>query len=617
MLANASYLGTVQNVQGATVSIELSNESLPGISFIDGYGYRIGQVGSFVRIPIGYVDLYGIVSQVGAAAVPEHLQTTEPFGRRWMTVELVGEGTGAYGFQRGLSQYPTYGDKTFLVTEPDLARLYGRPDAPNFVKVGHVASTESIPALVDVNRLITRHSAVVGATGAGKSTTVAGLLQSLTESARFTSARIMVLDIHGEYAAALKDRSTVFRVNPSAHDNEKALFVPYWAMLLDELLSLTLGQMDDPSRAAVTQIVYEMKREALAKVNRDGVTDKTVTVDSPVPFSIHRFWLNLHNLVNATHTVSGVAQTSDNIAYADGDNGELLRGDAMSVVPPRYRPPNQTGQDKVFLSTSTLNIRRQIDGLGAKLRDPRFDFMFRPGEWLPDLDGNPQKDLDALLSSWIDGEHPIAILDLSGVPADVLTELVGVLLRMMFDALFWARNLSEGGRERPLLLVLEEAHAYLAKGDEGAAAHAVRRIVKEGRKYGIGAMIVSQRPAEIDSTILSQCGTIFAMRLANAVDRSNVTAAVTDNLAGLLGMLPALRTGEAIIIGEAVQLPVRTIIDPPAKNRRPDSSDPLVYDSSGPGGWNRKRENSDYTDVLKVWRQQDPRSPRLHKEEHH
>jgi DNA helicase HerA-like ATPase len=182
-----------------------------------------------------------------------------------------------------------------------------------------------------------------------------------------------------------------------------------------------------------------------------------------------------------------------------------------------------------------------------------------------------------------------------------------VLIRLLFDALFWARQLPEGGRSRPLLFVLEEAHAYLNSGNEGAASVAARRIVKEGRKYGLGAMIVSQRPSEIDPTILSQCGTIFAMRLANASDRSHVTGTVSDNLEGLFNMLPALRTGEAIIVGESVHLPLRALVDAPAKNRRPDSHDPQVYDPSTRGGWNRPKQAEDYARVLKNWRSENPR----------
>jgi DNA helicase HerA-like ATPase len=237
--------------------------------------------------------------------------------------------------------------------------------------------------------------------------------------------------------------------------------------------------------------------------------------------------------------------------------------------------------------------------------------LFRPGPWRPTENGITTDDLDNLLEQWIGGAKPITILDLSGIPSSILNHLVGALLRIVYDALFWARNLSEGGRERPLLVVLEEAHTYLNQNSNSLAAHAVKRIVKEGRKYGIGAMVVSQRPSEIDPTILSQCGTIFAMRLSNPSDRSHVTGTATDNLEGLFHMLPSLKTGEAIIVGEAVHLPVRTIIDPPSKDRRPDSCDPLVYDANYPGGWNRKKETSNYADLVYVWRTQNPRSPKI------
>jgi uncharacterized protein len=194
------------------------------------------------------------------------------------------------------------------------------------------------------------------------------------------------------------------------------------------------------------------------------------------------------------------------------------------------------------------------------------------------------------------------------VPVSILMDLVGVLIRLLFDALFWSRFLPEGGRARPLLFVLEEAHAYLNSGNEGAALVAARRVIKEGRKYGIGAMVVSQRPAEIDPTILSQCGTLFAMRLANTSDRSHVTGTVSDNLEGLFNMLPSLRTGEAIIVGEAVQLPLRTLIDAPAKDRRPDSHDPLVYDPDSKGGWNLAKRAEDYAKVVETWRSENPRA---------
>lgn len=623
MPSDPTYLGTVQDVTGSTISVALDIDTVSGLAFIDGHGYRIGQLGSFVRIPIGYLELFGVVSQVGAGAVPERLQDDQPFGFRWMTVQLIGEGQQKGQFTRGISQYPTVGDRVHLVTEQDLERIYGRPDEPNYVRVGHLASAESIPALIDIDKLVTRHSAVVGTTGAGKSTTVAGLLASLSDKANYPSARIIVLDIHGEYAAALEDCANIFRVNPEPEKNEIQLCIPFWAMTFEELVSVTFGSLsDDVSRGAVMEKVTELKLSSIANFPRSGITEENLTVDTPIPFSIHKLWFDLFRLVNATHTAAGSGQSEDTEALLKDDNGNPVQaGDAMRVIPPKYMSQTQGGTDRIYLSGSSLNIRRQLDGLASKLRDPRFDFLFKPGQWSPNEIGEPTEDLDTILQQWLGGSKPIAILDLSGIPISVLTKLVGILLRVIYDALFWSRKLSEGGRERPLLLVLEEAHAYLGQGETTPAALAVRRIVKEGRKYGIGAMIVSQRPAEIDTTILSQCGTIFAMRLSNRTDRAHVTGTVTDNLEGLLNMLPVLRTGEAIIVGEGVHLPVRTLVDPPSNNRKPDSSDPLVYVKTdeqkgpeAPGGWNRPKEEADYSEVVHVWRRQVPQSPRLFSE---
>lgn len=610
---NPTYLGTVQDVQGATISIALDKETVSGLTFIDGHGYRIGQIGSFIRISIGFTDLFGIVSQVGAGAVPEALAKVEPYGYRWLKVQLVGEGRRSSEFKRGISQYPTIGDEAHLVTEQDLSRIYGRPDAPNFVRVGNLASAESIPALIDIDRLITRHSAVVGTTGAGKSTTVANLLVSLSDPDRYPSARIIVLDIHGEYHAALKDRATIFRVNADKTRGDQPLFIPYWALSLDELLRVTpFRGLTDADRAALVEKIKELKLASLKAHARNGITVDTMTVDTPIPFSIHRLWYELHRYVCSTHTAQGANQNETTEAIEEGPDGQKILGDIMEVNPPRYRPITSGGLNRIYLSGAQLNIRRQIMATESLLRDTRYDFMFRPGPWCPnptfqDLDAQPAQDLDALIKAWVGGDKPITILDLSGVPVSILMDLVSVLIRLLFDALFWARYLPEGGRMRPLLFVLEEAHAYLNAGNEGAASIAARRIVKEGRKYGLGAMIVSQRPSEIDPTILSQCGTMFAMRLANATDRSHVTGTVSDNFDGLFNMLPTLRTGEAIIVGEAVHLPLRALIDAPAKHRRPDSHDPKIYDPESHGGWNHTKQVEDYARLLEKWRGENPR----------
>jgi DNA helicase HerA-like ATPase len=197
----------------------------------------------------------------------------------------------------------------------------------------------------------------------------------------------------------------------------------------------------------------------------------------------------------------------------------------------------------------------------------------------------------------------LTILDLSGVPSVVLNQLIGSILRIIYEALFWSREKTEGGVLRPLLVVMEEAHRYLGGEKDDAAAQIVKRIAKEGRKYGIGAMVVSQRPSEVDETILSQCGTIVALRLSNPADRARVKGALPDNLSGLMDLLPVLRTGEAIIAGEAARLPVRCRITIPAADHRPRSADPKVSEA-----WSKRRVSEGYDRVVASWRAQSTRA---------
>jgi len=237
--------------------------------------------------------------------------------------------------------------------------------------------------------------------------------------------------------------------------------------------------------------------------------------------------------------------------------------------------------------------------LRSRLLDRRYDFLLHPGDWEPELTGTVKNDLDKLLEGWLGHEKQITILDLSGVPSAVLTRLIGSILRIVYEALFWSREKSEGGVERPLLVVMEEAHRYLGPEAGTVASEVVKRIVKEGRKYGVGAMVISQRPAEVDETVLSQCGTIIALRLSNPVDRARVKGSLPDNLAGLMDLLPVLRTGEAIITGEAARLPVRCRIALPRQEHLPRSNDPNVTKA-----WARRRSAEGYDRVVASWRSQ-------------
>lgn len=615
MKNNSTYLGTVQDVSGTTIRVAMVNDSLSGLTYVDGEGYKIGQIGSFVKIPIGYNYLFGIITQVGASAVPENQTLNQPYGNRWMTIQLIGEGQRTGEFQRGISQYPTISDEVHLVSEIDLKRIYGQPDKPYFVNVGHIAGAESIPALIDVNKLITRHSAVVGTTGSGKSTTVASLLNALSDTKKYPSSRILVFDIHGEYGKALKDRANIFKINAdkSATSTEKELYLPFWALNFEELIDISFGKFsNEKDQNVVLERILQEKLKSIIKYPKTGIETDTLNIDSPIPFSLNHLWYDLY-----TETLGKFYPDKDDspLAYETDALGSEIKGNPITASPPIFKKinTNKANGDRVQHPIETpLNNSQQLHSLGSKLRIPRYDFIFKPGEWSPKEDGQTDKDLDSLIKDWIGSDKPITILDLSGVPIAILNTIIGVLLRIVYDGLFWARNLSQGGKERPLLLVMEEAHNYL--NSEGSALSIVQKIVKEGRKYGIGTMIVSQRPSEINATILSQCGTFFALRLSNSTDRSHITSAVSDNLEGLTSMLPILKTGEAIILGESVKLPMRTIIKAPPRDKRPDSQDPIIFDevdtneSLLPGGWgNRMEKNPNYEEFIETWRAQNPK----------
>jgi DNA helicase HerA-like ATPase len=481
--------------------------------------------------------------------------------------------------------------------------------------------------LLDINKLITRHSAIVGTTGSGKSTTVSSILRSLSNDSKFPSARIIVLDIHGEYGNALKDKATIFKINPdSRNKNEKPLHIPFWAMSFEELMNISFGNIKEEDKGKILEYITDLKLKSHNSSSYDGVNSQNLTVDTPIPFSIKRLWLYLHRLIKSTHTTPGTGQhfcditedfdpdnTTEALIEDEDTEDPIEEGDAINVIPPKYK--NQV-HGQIYLSGQRLNISRQLDSLATKLRDPRYDFLFDPGKWAPDLDGNTKEDLSTLFEKWIGSEKPVTVLDLSGVPIPIMNNIIGILLRIIYDGLFWARNLSQGGKERPLLVVMEEAHSYLNNENQGPASEIVQRVVKEGRKYGIGAMIVSQRPSEINPTILSQCGTFITLRLSNSTDRSHITGAISDNLEGLTNMLPILRTGEAIVLGESVKLPMRTLIKAPPIGHRPDSQDPIVSDPLGPeesmspGGWGIPMEDDpNYEEFMLVWRQQDPNLP--------
>jgi Helicase HerA, central domain len=614
--SDPSRLGTVEDVNGSSISVKLSENTPSGLLFVKGEAYRVGQVGGFIRIPSGYVDLYGVISQVGAGAAPGPPELAPQLGNRWLRVELVGEGRRGVKFERGISQCPSIGDPVHVVTESDLKTIYAPGDEDGYVAIGRVASAESIRAYLNLNRLVSRHSAVVGSTGAGKSNAIANLLGVISDRERFKSTRVVLFDLHGEYAKAFGDLARVFSVGADTISKETELNVPFWALTAEEFISLTMGNVSGTPLALLQERLLSCKRGSKPGGVAHGLSDQCITMDTPLPFSVHKLWHDLYSLQCATHSVSrNQNQTEATRAYIqEGVPLANAVGDPDLVVRPKFRPLKDVKDDpdKIYAGLYSDLPRTHLDLLESKLRDPRMRFLFSPGDWAVSKDDTSKADLDELLASWIGADAPISVFDLSGIPTGVVDDLVGVVLRILYDAVFWGRLKDEGGRARPLLIVLEEAHMYLGAQSKGRAATAARRIAKEGRKYGVGLMLVSQRPSEIDSTILSQCGTIVALRLTNDLDRGQVSSCASDNLKSLFSMLPILRTGEALIVGDAVNMPIRAVIDRLQERRRPDSDDPMAVVPKGPdgkrirrGGWTESVKTEDYKPLVEAWRKQD------------
>lgn len=547
-----TLVGEVQSVSGSTVSVHL-RAGLSSLVLVGSESYRVGQVGAFLRVPLGYSHLYGVCSQVGAAALPHAIvgQGEAEIDGRWLTLTLFGESLGG-DFKRGVSQYPTFGDEVHLVTNDELNQIYRSPDIRAPLAIGSIASASGIDARIDLAKLVTRHSVVVGSSGAGKSNLVGVLLEALATQG-FQAARTIVLDPHGEYVNAVGNKGRVFSIKPDNPDHEP-LYVPFWALPFDELVQTTLGDLNTSQEGAVREEVVALKRAANAHLDVP-TPHEAITADSPIPFSVKKLWFDLDDFEHRT--------------YVDNAKTQLEQletvGDAEALIPNVY-PHHALGGGSPFQGPRR-GLTRGLELMRNRLRDSRYQFLFSPGADLtPDLEGQTVDDLDALVASWVGHDRPITVIDLSGAPADVRSLVAGTVLRIVYDALFWAAGLPVSGREQPLLVVVEEAHLFLPDGTDNPAQRTFATAAKEGRKHGVGLLLVTQRPTELDSSVMSQCGTMIALRLTNQADRSRVTATMPDDLANLAGLLPSLRTGEAVVVGEAMPIPSRVRI-PVATNK--------------------------------------------------
>ena len=419
------------------------------------------------------------------------------------SVDLLGEISGGERpkFQRGVTNYPTIGDAVDLVTAQDLRTVYA-PSGSDQINIGTLQQDSSVIAYVDVEEMLSKHFAVLGSTGVGKSTSVSLLLNEILKAR--PNLRVFLLDVHNEYGRCFGDRALVL--------NPRNLKLPFWLFNFEEIVDVLFGGRPGvPEELDVLAEVIPMAKGLYTQYqNSDRLGLKRVdpksggyTVDTPVPYRL-----------------------ADLISLIDERMGKLEN------------------------RSSRIIYHKLISRIETVRNDPRYTFMFDNAN----VGGDTMAEVISHLFRLPANGRPMTIMQLAGFPAEVVDSVVSVLCRMAFDFGLWSDGVS------PLLFVCEEAHRY-ASADRnigfGPTRKAVSRIAKEGRKYGVFLGLVTQRPAELDATIISQCNTLFAMRLANDRDQALLRSAVSDAAANLLSFVPSLGTREVLAFGEGVALPTR------------------------------------------------------------
>ena len=485
----AVQIGRVSAISGFKVTCILFDRAVAAVT---SQTYSRLQIGALIRIPTPTTVAFGFINSLALRQ-----ETVEQQNREFAIaeVELLGEliprSAGAPpAFARGISVYPTLGAPLYPATTDDLALIYDKPNSWTLA-IGTLHQDPNRIAYLMSQELLSKHSAILGTTGAGKSCALVLIVRSLL--AAHPNGHVVLLDPHGEYAPAFPGLAE--RITP------QNLHLPYWLLSFDEMVEI-LCSTDPVARSreayVLKDVIIAAKREALgAEVNVH------LTVDTPVPYP----------LASVIHKIS----------------------DAMGKLD---KPDN------------TLPYLRLLTTIENLRQDKRYAFLF--GSF--SVRDNMVEILARILRIPVNG-HPITIFDLSAVPSEIVDVVVSLVCRLIFDFALW----SERDESIPTLLVCDEAHRYIPSDESlgfEPTRRSISRIAKEGRKYGVSLCLVTQRPSEVSESILSQCSTVFALRMSSERDQNFVRRTLPESAAGLLNSLPALRQQEAIVVGEGVAHPM-------------------------------------------------------------
>lgn len=574
-------IGQIVEVSGTKVRVELSNKVEELTRSYEGKVYPIGQLGSIVKIHFGRNIIFGFVTLLRMRS--DEIQTNSlpippEADQRIMEVELFSHGqwsqsTQKLSFSRGVKTYPLPQQGVYLLTQNESSGLFSaaegiREDEYNpLVPFASYTSATSIPCRANIDKLFGLHCAILGSTGSGKSGAVATLLHSILDHSCIDenkiAPRIIMIDPHDEYGSAFLDRGITYQAYSTIDKNDKIdIKLPYWLMSSDELRTLIIGKTEKEATSQ-NNIIYK----ALAHSRM-----VSVGLVSPAPTNYN--W-NIPDDDLPLHDPRPKAgRTFEEIMSFDSD-----KPIAFSLIEfenhIRYVQASRIVKDKVGKETDGTfaeKFKSILDKLSVLRRDPRVAFLME--DWEKHKEITLQEVLDQLVGEIIKDEKnkDIRIIDISGLPNEVAGPLTAMVSRLLFQ--YKVHQTLEERIADPFLLVCEEAHRYVPDHGEAqyaAAQSAIRRIAREGRKYGLGLMLVSQRPADIESTVISQCGSWIVLRLTNSTDQQHVAKFLPDGLSGLVASLPSLAQQEAIFVGEAAALPAKIKINFLPKDKRPRS----------------------------------------------
>lgn len=541
----------VEDDQGRAPTVTIGDEDI-----------LVGQIGSYVAIRQNDVSIIAIVTRMTeqeALAAPTIETPGEdtarlPFAKRIARLTPIGSIRADGQFDRGVGRYPTTGAEVHAVGSTDIAKMFERFQAKGF-SLGTVATHPSLKVCLDPSNLFGRHFAILGQTGSGKSWTVAALVQRAV--AVMPRAHIIILDLHGEYCWKREDgtRHYAFADAIVRHVDARELEIPYWLMTYAELCDLLIDHTDFSAHNQVAAFRDVLGRLRTAEGASPELKLPRTTLDTPVFFDLAALRAEI----------------------------ESMNGQVPGKTPGKLIDGTLTGKFDNFLMR-----------LDSKLNDVRYDFLLKP---------KVRKDsasLSSLLRAFVGLGTPkaaVTVIDLSSVPFDVRPTVAAQIGRLAFEFNYWNPKY----REFPILLICEEAHAYIPRASESQFAgsrKSMERIAKEGRKYGVGLAVVSQRPHEVSETVLAQCGTFICLRITNPDDQAYVRSLVPESEGDLVSVLAGLGRGEALVLGEAVPLPTRLQFDKP--NPTPNSDDVDFY-----AQWRDGPTDLDVNDIVKRWRSQE------------